>query len=88
MASKETKTKREKQRNQVKSRFYYIFWGAATLSVFAGQYYVGSGYRRMSEAVERITNGIIVVPIKVKERADPWEEQHPMMLPRIPEHIW
>ena len=87
MASKETKTKREKQRNQVKSRFYYIFWGAATLSVFAGQYYVGSGYRKMSEAVERITNGIIVVPIKVKERADPWEE-HPMMLPRMPNELW
>tara|TARA_B100001996_G_scaffold321863_1_gene266502 strand:- start:419 stop:682 length:264 start_codon:yes stop_codon:yes gene_type:complete len=87
MASKETKTKREKQRNQVKSRFYYIFWGAATLSVFAGQYYVGSGYRKMSEAVQRITNGIIVVPIKVKEKTDPWEE-HPMMLPRMPDQLW
>ena len=31
----------------VKSRWYYIFWGAATVSVFAGQLYVGSGYRRM-----------------------------------------
>ena len=87
MASKATKTKREKQRNQVKSRVYYIFWGAATLSVFAGQYYVGSGYRKMSEAVERITNGIIVVPIKVKEKPDPWED-HPMMLPRMPNELW
>ena len=26
-----------KARNQVKSRFYYIFWGAATVSVFLGQ---------------------------------------------------
>ena len=26
-----------KQRNQVKSKFYYIFWGIATFSVVAGQ---------------------------------------------------
>ena len=35
----------KKQRHQVKSRWYYVFWGAATISVFAGQLYVGSGYR-------------------------------------------
>ena len=50
----------KKQRHQVKSRFYYIFWGAATLSVFVGQLYVGSGYRRMSESFDRIVNGIVV----------------------------
>ena len=38
-------TLRQKQRNQVKSKFYYIFWGIATFSVVAGQVYVGSGYR-------------------------------------------
>jgi len=36
---------KEKVRNQVKSRFYYLFWGIATFSVVAGQLYVGSGYR-------------------------------------------
>mgnify|MGYP001324851308 CR=1 FL=1 len=40
-----SKMKLEKQRNQVKSRFYYIFWGVATASVLFGQLYVGSGYR-------------------------------------------
>ena len=50
----------KKQRHQVKSRWYYVFWGAATLSVFAGQMYVGSGYRRMSESFDRIVNGIVV----------------------------
>ena len=50
----------KKQRHQVKSRWNYIFWGAATLSVFAGQLYVGSGYRRMSESFDRIVNGIVV----------------------------
>ena len=34
---------REKVRNQVKSRFYYLFWGIATFSVVAGQVYVGTG---------------------------------------------
>ena len=50
----------KKQRHQVKSRFYYIFWGAATLSVFAGQMYVGSGYRQMSESFNRIMDTIVV----------------------------
>jgi hypothetical protein len=43
-----------KQKHQVKSRFYYLFWGAATLSVFAGQMYVGTGYRRMSQSIEKV----------------------------------
>ena len=54
------KTLTKKQRHQVKSRWYYIFWGAATVSVFAGQMYVGSGYRRMAESFDRIVNGIVV----------------------------
>tara|TARA_B100000287_G_scaffold327994_1_gene312463 strand:+ start:1122 stop:1337 length:216 start_codon:yes stop_codon:yes gene_type:complete len=51
---------KEKQRNQVKSKFYYIFWGLATLSVFAGQIYVGSGYRQMSRSFNRIMDAIVV----------------------------
>ena len=42
---------KEKQRNQVKSKFYYIFWGVATASVVLGQLYVGSGYR-IFDAIE------------------------------------
>jgi len=52
--------KKEKQRNQVKSKFYYIFWGLATISVFAGQMYVGSGYRQMSRSFNRIMDAIVV----------------------------
>ena len=44
-----------KKRHQVKSRFYYLFWGAATVSVFVGQLYVGSGYRQMADRVEDLT---------------------------------
>ena len=48
----------KKKRHQVKSRFYYLFWGAATVSVFAGQIYVGMGYRQMSESLNRILTGV------------------------------
>jgi len=49
-----------KQRAQVKSRFYYLFWGAATVSVLAGQLYVGSGYRAYTGALLRIFDAIEV----------------------------
>ena len=66
------KTLSKKQRHQVKSRWYYIFWGAATVSVFAGQLYVGSGYRQMSRSFNRIMDAIVV------ELVPP---RHPMMTP-------
>mgnify|MGYP003129748717 FL=1 len=47
-----------KQRHQVKSRWYYIFWGTATFAVVAGQIYVGTGYRLMSGAFHRIMDTI------------------------------
>ena len=50
--------KRLKQRAQVKSRFYYLFWGAATVSVLAGQLYVGYGYRMYAGALMRIFNAM------------------------------
>ena len=68
------KSKLKKQRHQVKSRWYYIFWGAATVSVFAGQMYVGSGYRRMSEAIEEVLDSPIILDIGPPRR-------HPMMVP-------
>ncbi len=49
---------KEKQRNQVKSKFYYIFWGIATVSVVLGQLYVGSGYRIFSQSLNRIFDTI------------------------------
>ena len=64
----------KKQRHQVKSRWYYIFWGAATLSVFAGQMYVGSGYRQMSRSFNRIMDAVI---IEIQEDF----RRHPMMTP-------
>ena len=63
-----------KARNQVKSRFYYIFWGAATVSVFLGQLYVGSGYRQMSRSFNRIMDAIVVELV-------PDVQRHPMLAP-------
>jgi len=51
---------KEKQRNQVKSKFYYIFWGVATVSVVLGQVYVGSGYRVFANSLLRIFDAIEV----------------------------
>ena len=49
---------KEKVRNQVKSRFYYLFWGIATASVVLGQLYVGSGYRIFASSLLRIFDAI------------------------------
>lgn len=47
-----------KLRAQVKSKWYYIFWGIATISVVAGQIYVGNGYRQMSNSFNLIIERI------------------------------
>ena len=52
--------KSEQRRAQVKSRIYYIFWGAATVSVFIGQLYVGSGYRQFANTLNRLFDTIEV----------------------------
>ena len=52
--------RREKIRAQVKSRFYYLFWGLATFSVVAGQLYVGSGYRMYARSLMRILDAVDV----------------------------
>jgi len=45
--------KRDRVRAQVKSRWYYSFWGAATIAVVAGQIYVGTSYRAMAKSMNR-----------------------------------
>ena len=39
---------------------YYIFWGACTVAVMAGQIYVGAGYNRMSRSVRDLTEAIVI----------------------------
>ena len=59
--------KREKIKAQVKSRFYYWFWGAMAGAVVGGQLYVGTSYRVMARSMNRWfdeTIDLIQQPIK------------------------
>lgn len=47
-----------KVKAQVKSRWYYYFWGTATIAVVTGQVYVGNGFRRMAESNDAISADI------------------------------
>ena len=61
-------SKKEKQalrQHQLKSRWYYIFWGTATVAVVLGQIYVGTGYRVMSGAFFDLLESI---EIELEER--------------------
>ena len=73
--------KKEKQRNQVKSRFYYIFWGSATVAVCAGQIFVGNGCRRMAESFDRVLDAPIRMDIGIPRPSyeHQWED-HPMLI--------
>ena len=51
-------TNTEKRKNQVKSKFYYMFWGIATTSVVLGQLYVGTGYRSFAQSINRVFDTI------------------------------
>ncbi len=51
---------------QVKSRFYYIFWGTATLAVGVGQFIVGTGFRRMAQAVDDL-NATATILIELED---------------------
>ena len=55
-----------KIKHQIKSGKYYIFWGACTLAVMAGQIYVGAGYNSMSESVRDLTE-MIEIKIELEE---------------------
>jgi hypothetical protein len=45
-------------RAQVKSRFYYVFWGTATVAVVLGQLYVGTGYRVLHQCMQELLNKV------------------------------
>jgi len=42
------------KKHQIKSGWYYIFWGIMAVSVVAGQLYVGNGYRQLSNSIDQI----------------------------------
>ena len=51
-----------KLKHQVKSNMYYVFWGACTIAVMAGQIYVGTGYRSMADSIEKLVNAYVNRP--------------------------
>ncbi len=55
-----------KLKHQIKSNKYYLFWGAATIAVMAGQIYVGNGYRTMSQEVKDLAE-IITIKMELEE---------------------
>ena len=74
--------KTEKLRAQVKSRWYYIFWGTCTVAVCAGQVLVGSGFRRMADSLDKVLDAPIRMDIGIP--------RHPMMVPDYDEdgNLW
>ena len=60
-----------KVKNQFKSSAYYMFWGAATVAVFAGQIYVGSGYRQMSKSLDAWFDKTISIMIQKRLMQEP-----------------
>ena len=68
---------KEKKRHQVKSQWYYIFWGTCTVAVCAGQLFVGSGFRRMAESFESVLDSPIQLDFGIPRY------RHPMMVPEV-----
>ena len=61
-----TKSTFTKTKAQIKSYQYYLFWGACTFAVMAGQIFVGAGYQSMSQSVKDLTE-IIEIKIELEE---------------------
>tara|TARA_B100001996_G_C18418650_1_gene499775 strand:+ start:224 stop:535 length:312 start_codon:yes stop_codon:yes gene_type:complete len=83
MAKKE---KKQKQRHQVKSRWYYIFWGTCTVAVCSGQILVGSGFRRMAESFESVLDSPIHLDFGIPRHRwhDPFDEDGNLYHPTNP----
>ena len=61
-----TKSNFAKTKAQIKSYQYYIFWGACTAAVMAGQIFVGAGDQSMSQSVQDLTE-MIEIQIELEE---------------------
>ena len=47
-----------KEPRQKKSRMYYYFWSAMTVTVFLGQLYVGTGYRLLHSGMQELLDKV------------------------------
>jgi len=48
---------------QIKSQWYYVFWGIMAAAVCGGQVYVGLGYREMAEATKSTAITVSCLPL-------------------------
>ncbi len=69
---------KNKQKHQVKSRWYYIFWGTCTVAVCAGQWFVGSGFRRMADSVDEVLDAPIILDMGPRMHNPMFD--HPMII--------
>ena len=76
-----TKSNFAKTKAQIKSSRYYLFWGAATVAVMVGQIYVGTGYRNMSESLDRLVDSFVNRP-RTMPAEKPLYEPHQMPIIR------
>ena len=79
-----SKEKKEKKRHQIKSQWYYIFWGTCTVAVCAGQLFVGSGFRRMAESFDKVLDSPIRLDLGIPG-VHKWEDDglyHPTNPPQ------
>ena len=74
---------KDKKRQQIKSQWYYIFWGTCTVAVCAGQLFVGSGFRRMAESFESVLDSPIQLDFGIPRY------RHRMVVPEYEEdNLW
>ena len=57
-----------KMKHQVKSQWYYIFWGTATVAVVGGQIFVGTGFARMAESLDNVLDAPIILDMGPRHR--------------------
>ncbi len=67
-----------KMKHQVKSRWYYIFWGTATVAVVGGQIFVGTGFRRMAESLDNVLDAPIILDMGPRMHNPMFD--HPMII--------
>ena len=56
---------------QKKSRMYYYFWSAMTITVFLGQLYVGTGYRLLHSSMQELMDKVDGVLLHVEPDKGP-----------------
>ena len=74
-----TKSTFAKTKAQIKSYQYYLFWGACTVAVMAGQIFVGAGYQSMSNSVKDLTE-----LIEIQMEWDELDRRRTVQSPYIP----